>query len=52
MERFAQVHGARPLAVDGEIDAVIAQDANQQIDVGQIGHVFESEPVLGQQAGD
>jgi len=36
----------------GEIDAVIAQDANQQIDVGQIGHVFESEPVLGQQAGD
>ena len=33
-------------------DAVIAQDAGEQIDVRQIGHVLEREPVRGEQARD
>src|SRR6185295_8974659 len=53
VKRFAQVRrGIGALAVDGEIDAVIAQDARQQIDVGEVGHVFQGKPVTRQQTGD
>ena len=44
--------GIGALAVDGEVEAVVAQDAGQQIDVGEVGHVLEGEPVGGEQAGD
>ena len=44
--------GAGALAVDGKVDAVIAQDAREQIDVGEVRHVLERQPVGRQQAGD
>ena len=53
------VHGAavvavlaRALAGDHDVDAVIAEDALQQADIGKPRHVVEDERVLGQQAGD
>ncbi len=53
VERLADVlGGAGTLAVDGEVDAVVAQDAGEQIDVGEIGDVLQRQPVRGQQAGD
>ncbi len=39
-------------AVDGNVDAVIAEDAHQQFDIGQMRHVFERQRVAGQQRGD
>ena len=44
--------GSGALAVDGEVDAVVAQDAREQVDVGKVGDVLERQPVGGQQAGD
>ena len=53
MEGLADVLGrAGALAVDGEVDAVVAQDAREQVDVGEVGDVLERQPVCGQQAGD
>ena len=53
MKRLAQVAGgARPLAVDGKVDAMIAQYADEQIDVGEIRNVLQRQPVFGQKAGD
>ena len=53
MERLADVlGGAGALAVDGEVDAVVAQDAGEQVDVGEIGNVLQRQPVRGQQAGN
>ena len=43
---------ARPLAGDHDVDAVIAEDALEQADVGQMRHVVEDQRVLGEQAGD
>ncbi len=39
-------------AVDGNVDAVIAEDADQQLDIGQMRHVFERQRIAGQQRGD
>ena len=53
VERLADVLGGPgTLAVDREVDAVIAQDAGKQIDVGEIGDVLQRQPVRGQQAGN
>ncbi len=53
VERLADVLGGPgTLAVDREVDAVIAQDAGEQIDVGEIGDVLQRQPVRGQQAGN
>ncbi len=53
VERLADVLGrSGTFAVDGEVDAVIAQDPGEQIDVGEIGDVLQRQPVRGQQAGD
>lgn len=53
MNSVAEMSGrARPLAVDREIDAMIPQDANQQIDVCKIGDVLERQAVFGQKARD
>ncbi len=42
MKRFAEVHRrARPLAVNRQIDAVVSQDTDQQIDVGEVWNIFE-----------
>ena len=43
---------ARPLAADHDVDAVIAEDALQQADVGEPRHVVEDERLIGQQARD
>ena len=43
---------ARPLARDHDVDAVIAEDALQQFDVGQPRHIVEDQRVLGEQARD
>ena len=43
---------ARALAGDHDVDAVIAEDALQQLDVGEARHVVEDERVLGEQARD
>ena len=53
MKRLAQVTGGtRPLAVDGEIDAVIAQYADEQVDVGEVRDVLQRQPVFRQKARD
>ena len=53
MEGLAQVRrGIGALAVDGEVDAVVAQDARQQVDVGEVRHVLQGQPVGRQQARD
>ena len=53
MHGLAQVgRGIRALAVDGEIEPMVAQDAREQIDVGQVRDVLEREPVGREQAGD
>jgi hypothetical protein len=53
VERLPHVRrGIGALAVDGVVEAVVAQDAGQQVDVGEVGNVLEGEPVGGQQAGD
>ena len=43
---------ARPLAGDGHIDAVIAENAGQQIDVGKPRHVVQRQRLAGEKAGD
>ena len=43
---------ARPLARDHDVDAVIAENALQQNDVGEPRHVLQDQRVLGQQARD
>ena len=43
---------ARALAGDHNVDAVIAEDALQQLNVGQPRRVVEDQRFLGQQAGD
>ena len=43
---------ARALAGDHDVDAVIAQNALQQFDVGEPRDVVEDQRVLGEQAGD
>ncbi len=40
VEGFAQMGGAWALAVHGQINAMVAQDADQKVHVRQIGHVF------------
>ena len=44
--------GSAALAVDREVDAVVAQDARQQRDVGEVGHVLERQRLVGEQARD
>ena len=39
-------------AVDRIVDAVIAEDADQLLDIGQMRHVFQRQRVVGQQRGD
>ena len=43
---------ARPLAGDGHIDAVITENAGQQIDVGKPRHVVQRQRLAGEKAGD
>ena len=43
---------ARAFAGDHDVDAVIAEDALQLADIGEMRHVVEDERILGQQAGD
>ena len=43
---------ARALAGDHDVDAVIAEDALQQFDVGQPRHVVEDQRLVGQKARD
>ena len=43
---------ARSLAVHGHVGAVIADDAQQQIDIGQPRHVAQCQLLVGQQRGD
>ncbi|MCY1233808.1 hypothetical protein D9M72_463650 [compost metagenome] len=38
--------------VDGDVDAVVAEDADQLLDVGQMRHVFERQRVVGQKRRD
>ena len=52
MERLALQVGRGALAVDGQIRAVIAQDAGKKVDVGEVGNVLQSHPVGGQQTRD
>ena len=53
MQRLAVVGGlAGALAADHDIDAVIAEDALQQPDVGEPGHVVEDQRLLGEKARD
>ncbi len=53
MERLADVLGrAGALAVDGKVDAVVAQDAGELGNVGKIGDVLQRQPVGRQQTGD
>src|SRR5205823_14988376 len=40
------------LAVDHDVDAVIAQDALEQIDVGEARDIVENECLVGEQARD
>ena len=39
-------------AIDGDIDAVIAENAHQLLDIGQMRHVFERQRIAGQKRGD
>ena len=39
-------------AIDGIVDAVIAEDADQLLDIGQMRHVLQRQRVVGQQRGD
>ncbi len=39
-------------SVHGIIDAMIAQDADQLLDIGQMGHVFQRERIVGEKRGD
>jgi hypothetical protein len=39
-------------AIDRHVDAVIAENAQQLLDVGQMRHVFERQRIAGQQRGD
>ena len=39
-------------AVDRIVDAMIAEDADQLLDIGQMRHVFERQRIVGQQRGD
>ena len=43
---------SRPLAGDGHIDAVIAENAGKQIDVGKARHVVQRQRLAGQKAGN
>ena len=43
---------ARALAGHHHVDAVIGQDALEQIDVGEPRHVVENEGLIGEQARD
>ena len=43
---------ARPLAVDGIIDAVIAEDADELADVGEPRQILQRQRLVGQQRGD
>ena len=53
MERLAQMRRrVAALAVDGQVDAVIAQDAPQQRHVREARHVLQGEPVGGEEARD
>ena len=46
MKRLAEVlAGPGALAVDGEVDAMIAQYADEQVDVGEVRDVFQRQPV-------
>jgi hypothetical protein len=47
-----QFHLARALAGDGDVDAVIAEDARQQRDVGEARHISQRQHVFGQQTRD
>ena len=43
---------AGPLAGDGHVDAVIAENAGKQIDVGKPRHVMQGQRLAGEKAGD
>ena len=43
---------AGPLAADHDVDAVIAEDALQEHDVGEPRHIVENERLLGEEARD
>ncbi len=46
------VVGPQALARDRVVDAMIAENANQLLDVGQMRHVLERQRVVGQKRGD
>ena len=53
VQRLAVIGGfAQPLAAGHDVDAVIAEDALQQHDVGEPRHVVEDQRLLGQEARD
>ena len=53
MERLAEMHRRpRALAIDAEVNAMVAKDAHQQIDVGKVRDIFKRQPIFGQHAGD
>ena len=53
VQRLPVVLGfARALAADHDIDAVIAEDALKQADIGEARHVVEDERLIGEQARD
>jgi hypothetical protein len=39
-------------ALDRIVDALIAEDADELLDIGQMRHVFERQRVVGEQRGD
>ena len=53
VQRLAVVGGlAGTFAADHDVDAVVAEDALQQPDVGEPRHIVENERLLGQEARD
>ena len=53
VQRLAVVGGlAGALAADHDVDAVVAEDALQQRDIGEARHVVERQRLIGQEAGD
>ena len=53
VQRLAVIGGlAGALAADHDVDAVIAEDALQQRDVGEPRHVVEDQRLVGEQARD
>ena len=39
-------------AIDGDVGAMIAEDADQLLDIGKMRHIFQRQRVIRQQRGD